>query len=1107
MLLTALLTSTLAWGDFPVATGGDITTNGGYRIHTFTNNGTFKVTGGSVTCDVLVVAGGGAGGYWSGGGGGVVYSNGISIGEERAVVVGAGGIGNGKGVIANIDPAWYPVSPPGGSGSNSSFEGMTTAIGGGGGGGPCNCPGSAGGSGGGGGAWPPISAGGPQSGGAGTVGQGYAGGYSYRIDYTCNGTGGGGGAGEVGEDAGNGYSGDGGEGKTYDISGESKVYGSGGGGAGGGGNAEYWPLTLPGTGGTGAGAGATLTPSIAPGNGTYYGCAGGGASTECSTYAGGDGYQGVVIVRYLIAAPAAPTGLTASDGTYTDKVRITWTAANGATGYQIYRNTSSNSDNADQIGATVTNTYNDTGASAGTTYYYWVKATNSLGTSEFSAYDTGWCAQPATVPLAPTGVSASDGTYTDKVALNWNTVADATGYQIFRHTIYDSASADQIGTATSTIYDDTNAVTGTTYYYWVKATNSAGASGFSAHDTGWRAQSASAPSVPTGLSASDGTYTDKVALNWNTVADAAGYQIYRHVSNNSADAAQIGTAASNTYDDTGAVADTIYYYWVKATNSAGASGFSASDAGYRTPTTSTLAAPTNVAASDGTYTNKVLVTWSAVSGAGNYEVWRNILASTNSSGLIANTVATTYDDTNVTANVSYYYWVRAKNPSVTSEFSLPNSGYASTGNAYERADLSVLSFLFLPAVMCAGDHPGAVSVQLINYGTDNLAFPNTRVAFDFYLSANTTFGDADDVWMGDYGCDQTLAASTYTTMVVPTSGQNGLTVPTGLTGGSYYVFARVQHSAPSTLMDPDLSNNYVMRSGAITIKGSSSTGYHLFNDYDRDGKSDVALYKESTGEWLILLSGSAYSPVNFTLGGPGFTPVLADYDGDGQSDPAVCRRSTGEWQVMLSGDNYQTTPFMFGENGCIPVALDYDGDGKADPTVYREDAGAWMIMCSAENYVPVTIAFGGHGRTPLPADYDGDCQSDLATYRDSTGDWAVMFSSMAYWTVEFRFGGQGNVPIPADYDGDGKADPAVYKESTGDWAVMMSRFNYLTAGAAFGGHGWVPVFADYDGDGKEDVAIYNDGLHLLKVLVSGSNYGLVTLDVGGPGCEPVGWPR
>ena len=34
--------------------------------------------------------------------------------------------------------------------------------------------------------------------------------------------------------------------------------------------------------------------------------------------------------------------------------------------------------------------FNDTNATPGTTYYYWVKASNTYGTSEFSAYDAGY---------------------------------------------------------------------------------------------------------------------------------------------------------------------------------------------------------------------------------------------------------------------------------------------------------------------------------------------------------------------------------------------------------------------------------------------------------------------------------------------------------------------------------------------------------------------------------------------------------------------------------------------------------------------------------------------------------------------------------------------
>ncbi|MGD9613567.1 MAG: DUF2341 domain-containing protein, partial [Kiritimatiellia bacterium] len=59
------------------ATGGDITYADGYRIHTFTNSGTFEVTAGGPV-EVLVVAGGGGsncGGGGGGGGGGIIATS------------------------------------------------------------------------------------------------------------------------------------------------------------------------------------------------------------------------------------------------------------------------------------------------------------------------------------------------------------------------------------------------------------------------------------------------------------------------------------------------------------------------------------------------------------------------------------------------------------------------------------------------------------------------------------------------------------------------------------------------------------------------------------------------------------------------------------------------------------------------------------------------------------------------------------------------------------------------------------------------------------------------------------------------------------------------
>ncbi len=181
-------------------------------------------------------------------------------------------------------------------------------------------------------------------------------------------------------------------------------------------------------------------------------------------------------------------------------------------------------------------------------------------------------------PSTPTGVSASDGTFTDKVRVTWNSASGASSYKIYRNTSNSSSGRTQIGTSSSTTYDDTTAVAGTTYYYWVKATNSSGDSGYSSSNSGYRANAA--PSAPTGVSASDGTYTDRVRVTWNTATGASGYKIYRNTSNSSSGRTQIGTSSNPAYDDMTAVVGTTYYYWVKATSTSGDSGYSSSDSGY-----------------------------------------------------------------------------------------------------------------------------------------------------------------------------------------------------------------------------------------------------------------------------------------------------------------------------------------------------------------------------------------------------------------------------------------------------------------------------------------------------------------------------------------------
>ncbi len=94
--------------------------------------------------------------------------------------------------------------------------------------------------------------------------------------------------------------------------------------------------------------------------------------------------------------------------------------------------------------------------------------------------------------------------------------------------------------------------------------------------------SASPPSAPTGVSATYDTYYSRIQVSWTASAGATSYQVYRHTSDNSAGASQLpGSPTSSPFDDTSATPGMDYYYWVKACNSGGCSGFSSSALGRR----------------------------------------------------------------------------------------------------------------------------------------------------------------------------------------------------------------------------------------------------------------------------------------------------------------------------------------------------------------------------------------------------------------------------------------------------------------------------------------------------------------------------------------------
>ncbi len=304
-----------------------------------------------------------------------------------------------------------------------------------------------------------------------------------------------------------------------------------------------------------------------------------------------------------------------------------------------------------------------TGLQDSVTYYWRVAATGAECTGDYSTVAS--VTTLAGPPPKPTGLTATKGTQLAHVALSWNNDSDKeTGFVIYRHTANAFGSATPLHTnaANVTTYNDTTAVIGTRYYYWIVATNALGTSSPSDPDSGFR----KLPMV-TGVSATDGTSTDYTTITWtDSNAGESGYSVWYYTANASGSALFLGNTAANvaTYNHEGTPGQQ-YYYWVRATNStlATQSDLQATgEPGYR------RLAPVYVSATDNTDTEQVALTWTDILGETGYQVWRSETTSPNDAELLETLTAgaTSYNDTDAMSGFQYYYWVIATNSSSSS---------------------------------------------------------------------------------------------------------------------------------------------------------------------------------------------------------------------------------------------------------------------------------------------------------------------------------------------------------------------------------------------------------------------------------------------------------
>jgi uncharacterized protein (TIGR02145 family) len=173
-----------------------------------------------------------------------------------------------------------------------------------------------------------------------------------------------------------------------------------------------------------------------------------------------------------------------------------------------------------------------------------------------------------------------------------------------------------------------------------------------------------------------------IAVSWSAVSGTTGYYVYRSASATGT-YTKVGdvTSESASYTNTGLTTGTTYYYKVSAYNGSSESAQS-SYVSAATPSV-VLNPPTSITARE-TSLSAITVSWSAVSGAIGYRVYRG----TNVDGgyeHVGTTTSTTYTNTGLPINVTYYYWV-----SVNS-----NAGEGPVSSSYASAAIDVISGTFV----------------------------------------------------------------------------------------------------------------------------------------------------------------------------------------------------------------------------------------------------------------------------------------------------------------------------------------------------------------------------------------------------------------------------
>ncbi|MDZ7364066.1 MAG: fibronectin type III domain-containing protein [candidate division KSB1 bacterium] len=363
-----------------------------------------------------------------------------------------------------------------------------------------------------------------------------------------------------------------------------------------------------------------------------------------------------------------PSNLTAT-AVSSSQINLSWTDNSGSEiGYKIERSAASGGPftQIDTAAANATS-YSNTGLAASTQYFYRVRAYNSNNVSGYSNEANATTLDPTPTPAAPSGLTATAVSKT-QIDLAWtDNASNETGFLIERKT-GSGGTYSQIASvgANVTSFNSTGLNTNTQYFYRVRATNGSGNSAYSNEANALTFMNGPSNLAATAISSS------QINLSWtDNTSSETGFKIERKTGA-SGTYAEIATAAQNATsfsDASGLTASTEYFYRIRAFNASNVSGYS-NEASATTFSAGGLPAPTNLTAT-AVSISQINLTWADNSSTENgFKIERKQGASgTYSQIATVGANVTTFANTGLLLNTTYFYRVRAFDATTNSSYS------------------------------------------------------------------------------------------------------------------------------------------------------------------------------------------------------------------------------------------------------------------------------------------------------------------------------------------------------------------------------------------------------------------------------------------------------